>query len=180
MIWATVSFQSCFCWLYRAFPSLATKNIISVISVFTIWWCSSVEPSLVFWKRVFAMASAFSWQNSISLFSASFCTPRPNLLVTPSISSLPTFAFQSPRMKRTSFLLVLEGLVGLHRTVQLQPLQHYWSVHRLGLLSYWMVCLRKQTEIILSFLRLPPSTAFWTFWLTTMVTPFLLRVSCPQ
>ena len=33
----------------------------------------------------------------------------------------PTFAFQSPMMKRTSFwVLVLEGLVGLHRTVQLQ------------------------------------------------------------
>ena len=42
------------------------------------------------WKRVFAMTSAFSWQNSISLCPASFCTPRPNLPVTPSISSRPT------------------------------------------------------------------------------------------
>ena len=33
-----------------------------------------------------------------------------------------------------SFLvLVLESLVGLHRTVQLQLLQHYWAGHRLGL-----------------------------------------------
>ena len=31
-------------------------------------------------------------------------------------------------MKRTSFwVLVLEDLVGLHRTIQLQLLQHYWS-----------------------------------------------------
>ena len=29
------------------------------------------------------MTSAFSWQNSISLYPASFCTPRPNLPVTP-------------------------------------------------------------------------------------------------
>ena len=31
-------------------------------------------------------------------------------------------------MKRTTFggMLVLEGLVGLHRTIQLQLLQHYW------------------------------------------------------
>ena len=29
------------------------------------------------------MTSAFSWQNSVSLCPASFCTPRPNLLVTP-------------------------------------------------------------------------------------------------
>ena len=33
-------------------------------------------------------------------------------------------------------MLVLKGLVGLHRTVQLQLLQHYCSGHRLGLLSF--------------------------------------------
>ena len=31
-------------------------------------------------------------------------------------------------------MLVLKGLVGLHRTIQLQFLQHYWLGHRLGLL----------------------------------------------
>ena len=30
-------------------------------------------------------------------------------------------------------MLVLEGLVGLHRNIQLQLLQHYWLGHRLGL-----------------------------------------------
>ena len=36
-------------------------------------------------------------------------------------------------MKRTSFwVLVLKGLVGLHRTVQLQLLQRYWLGHRIG------------------------------------------------
>ena len=34
-------------------------------------------------------------------------TPRPNLPVIPGISWLPTFAFQSLMMKRTSFFLVL-------------------------------------------------------------------------
>ena len=47
MIWATVSSQSCFCWLYRAFPSFAAKTIINPISVLTIWWCPCVESSLV-------------------------------------------------------------------------------------------------------------------------------------
>ena len=28
-------------------------------------------------------------------------------------------------------MLVLKGLVGLHRTIQLQLLQHYWSGHKL-------------------------------------------------
>ena len=41
---------------------------------------------------------------TVSLCPASFCTPRPNLPVTPGISWLPTFAFQSPMMKRIYFL----------------------------------------------------------------------------
>ena len=81
------------------------------------------------------MTSVFFWQNSVSLCPASFCTSRPNLPVTPGISLLPTFAFQSPMMKSTSFLvLILEGLVDPHRTIQLQLLQHYWLGHIFGLL----------------------------------------------
>ena len=47
MIWAAVSSWSCFCWLYRAFPSSTAKNIINLISVLNIWWCPRVESSLV-------------------------------------------------------------------------------------------------------------------------------------
>ena len=71
--------------------------------------------------------------------------------------------------------LVLEGLVGLHRTVQLQLLQHYWLGHRLGLPWYWMVSLGNK-QIILSFMRLHQSTSFWTLLLTMMATPFLPTV----
>ena len=63
MIWATVSSRSCFCWLYRAFSFSAAKNIINLISVLTIWW----YRLWCCWKRVFAMSSVFSWQNSVSL-----------------------------------------------------------------------------------------------------------------
>ena len=50
---------------------------------------------------------------------------RPNLLVTPGISLLPTFAFQSPRMKRTSLFGVnSRGLVSHHRMLEFQLLQH--------------------------------------------------------
>ena len=38
----------------------------------------------------------------------------------------------------------------------------------------------RQTEIILLFLRLHPSTAIWTLLLTMLATPFLLRDSCPR
>ena len=43
-------------------------------------------------------------------------------------------------------MLVLKGLVGLHRTVQLQLLQGYWLGHRLGLQWYWMVCLETNRD----------------------------------
>ena len=148
MIWATVSSWSCFCWLYRASPSLAAKNIINLISVLTIWWCPCIESSLVLLEE--GVTSVFSWQNSISLCPASFHIPRPNLPVTPGVSWLPTCAFQFPIMKRTSFLGVLKGLVGLHRTIQLQ-LQGYWLGHRLGLLWYWMVCLGKEQRSFCHF-----------------------------
>ena len=47
MIWATVSSQSCLCWLYRVSPSLVSKNAINLILVLTIWQCPCVESSLV-------------------------------------------------------------------------------------------------------------------------------------
>ena len=87
---------------------------------------------------------------TISLCPASFRTPRPNLPVTPGVSWLRTFAFQSSIMKR-NWVLVLKSLVGLHRTVQLQLLQHYWLGPRLGLLWYWMVCLGNEQRSFCHF-----------------------------
>ena len=46
MVCATVSSWSCFCLLYRTFPSLAAKNTINLVSVLTIWWC----PCVVHWR----------------------------------------------------------------------------------------------------------------------------------
>ena len=76
------------------------------------------------------------------------------------------------------WVLVLQGLGDLHRTIQLQLLQHYWWGHLLGLPCIEWFAL-EMTEIILSFLRLHPSTSFPTLLLNVMATPFLLRDSCP-
>ena len=142
MIRATVVSWSCFCWLYRASPHLTAKNIINLISVLTIWWCPCVRSSLVLLEEGVCYDQCVHLANPVSLWPVSFCTSRPNLPVFPGSSWLPTFAFQSTIMKRTSFwVLVLEVLIGLHRTIQLQLLQHYWSGHSLVLLWYWMVCL---------------------------------------
>ena len=112
------------------------------------------------------MTSVFSWQNSISLCPASFCILRPNLPGTPGVSWLPTFAFQSPIMKMTSFLGVsLKGLVGLHRTVQLQLLQRYWLGHRLGLLWYWMVCLGNEQRSFCRFWDCIEVLRFGAVWM---------------
>ena len=115
----------------------------------TMWWCPCVIFSCVVGKRCL-LWPVRSLGNSFSLYPASFCTPRPNFPVTPGVSWLPTFAFQCLIMKRTSFLGVLKGLVGLHRTIQLQ-LQGYWLGHRLGLLWYWMVCLGNEQRSFCRF-----------------------------
>ena len=50
-------------------------------------------------------------------------------------------------MQRTCFLgLVLERLLRLHETIQLQLLQHYWLGHRLGLLRCCMICLETNRD----------------------------------
>ena len=43
-------------------------------------------------RLIWSDLSAFFWQNSVNLCPASFCSPRPNLPVTPGISWLPTFS----------------------------------------------------------------------------------------
>ena len=124
------------------------------------------------------MTTAFSWQNSVSLCPASFCTPRPKLPATPGISQLPTFAFQSPMVKKTSFRGVSS------RRSRRSSQNHSTSASLVGAKTRVTVILNglpwKQTEIILSFLRLHPSTAFQTVLLTMRATPFLRRDSCPQ
>ena len=117
--YTSLSLQGLPRWSYNQFDGVdhLIGNGINQLSI-TIWRCSCIELSPVLLEKGVAMITAFSRQNSVSLCLASFCTTRPNLPVTPGISWLPTIAFQSPMMKRTSFLvLTLEGLVGLHRTI---------------------------------------------------------------
>ena len=68
-----------------------------------------------------------------------------------------TFYICTPYDEKNIFFLMLiqEGVVGLHRTGQLQLLWHQWMGHRLGLLWYWIVCLGSEPR---SFCRLWEST----------------------
>ena len=86
-------------------------------------------------------------------------------------------------------MLVLKALVGLHRTFNFSLFSlkeehpgsvgaQYATVWGIGL-DYHDIAL-EMNRVILSLLRLYPSTAFQTLLLTMMATPFLLRDSCPQ
>ena len=133
MIWATVSSQSCFCCLSRASPSLVAKNIINLISMLTMGVMSMC--------RVFSCVVGrgyFLWPVHFlpSVLQGQIC-----LLLQVFLEFL--LLHSSPLQWRGHlfWVLVLESLIGLHRTVQLQLLQHYWLGHRLGVLWYLIVCL---------------------------------------
>ena len=150
MIWGTVSPRSSLCSLYRVSPSSATKNIINLILLLTIWWCPCVEMSLMLLKEGFAMTSVFSWQKPFKLFLY-FCT-----LCTLGVKNLLYYVVQgqvclllqislyclllhcSSYDEKNIFLSVLvpKDLVGLCITVQLKFLWRLWLGHTLGLLWY--------------------------------------------
>ena len=79
---------------YRGFQRLRLDYVSSSLTF---------APYICMLLVLFAMTSVCSRQNSVSLGPALFCTSIPNFPVTPVISWLPTFAFQSHMMNRTSF-----------------------------------------------------------------------------
>ena len=180
MIWAIVSSQSCFYWLESVFIfgckeyNQSDFSVDHLVMSMCRFFSCVVGRGCLLWPVHYLGKTLLVFALLHSVFQGQIC-------LTPGVCWLPTFAFQSLIMKRTSFWGVsLKGLVGLHRTIQLQPLQHYWLGHRLGLLWFWMVCLRNEQKSFCRFLRLHPSTAFRTLLLTMMATLFLLRDSCSK
>ena len=164
------------CWYFSYLSSHITRSDFGVdhlvMSICRVFSCV-VGRGCLLWPVHFLGKTLFVFALLHSVFQGQIC-----LLLQVFLDFL--FLHSSPLYWKGHLfrVLVLEGLVGLHRTIQLHLLQRYWLGHRLGLLWYLMVCL--ENEIILSFLRLHPSTAFQTLLLTMMATPFLLRDSCPQ
>ena len=64
-------------------------------------------------------------------------------------------------------MLVLEGLVGLHRIIQIQ--------HLIADIEWFALELNRDHSIVFEI-----ASAFQTLLLTVMAIPFLLRDSCPQ
>ena len=96
-------------------PGLVFADCIFGFSIFG--WKSIISIEIVIGHLVMSMCTAMScvvgrrcllWLvcslgKTVSLGLASFCIAKQNLSVTPGISWLPTFAFQYPMVKRTSF-----------------------------------------------------------------------------
>ena len=152
MIWATISSWSCFCWLYRAFPSLAAKNIFNLILVLTIWWCAHVVFSCVvgrgclLWPVCSLGKILLGFSLVHSVLQGQICLLLQVFLDFLLLHSSPLYW-----KGHLFWVLALEGLLGLHRTIQLQLLQHCWLVHRLKLLGYWMLCLGNEQRSFCRF-----------------------------
>ena len=134
MIWATVSSWYCFCWLYRVSPPLAAKNIINLISVLTIWWCPCIVFSCVvgrgclLWPVCSLGKTLLAFALLHSILQGQIC-----LLLQVFLDFLLLHSSPLQWKGHLFWVLVLEGLVGLHRTIQLQLLHLYWLGHRLRL-----------------------------------------------
>ena len=168
MIWATVSSRSCFGWLYRASPSLAAKNIINLISVLTIWWCPCVESSLHIVGRGWLLWPVCSLGRTLLAFALLHSLLQGQIFLLLQVFLDFLFLHCSPLWWKGHlfWMLVLKHLVGLHRTVKLQLLRHYWSGHRLELLWYGMVCLGNEQRSFFRFWDCIQVLHFWLFcWL---------------
>ena len=76
-------------------------------------------------------------------------------------------------------MFVLEGLVGLHRTVQLQLLQHYWSGIDLDYHDIERFALEMNRDHSVVF-ETASKYCISDSLLTLRATSFLLRDCCPQ
>ena len=174
MISAAVSSWSCFCWLYRASPSLAAKNIINLILVLAIWWCPRVESSLVLLEEGVCYDQCVLLANSVSLFPVSFFFFNVKLACYTRDILSSYFCIPVPYIEKDIFfffffLVLFKWSLGHHRAVQLQLLQHYWSGYRLGLTWYRIVLLRNEQRSFCCFEIAPNYCILDSCWLWGLI-----------
>ena len=148
--------MSCFCWLsYRASACLAANFIINLILVLTI---CDVGKGCLLWQACSLDKTLLSFVLLHFVLQVQICLLFLVSLNFQLLHSNPLW------WKWHLFLvLVLEDVVGLYRTGQLQLLWHQWLRHRLGLLWYLNGLPWKETKITLLFLRLPKVQHFELF-----------------
>ena len=170
MIWATISSRSCFCWLYRAFPSLVTKNIVNLLLIFTdplVMSMSKVVSCVV--GRGCLLWPVPSGGKTVSYCHAPFCTKGQICLLLQVSLDFLLLHSHSLWYKRHLFLvLILEGLVTFHKYssskhYSLEALQPRWQAS--DIISYLLPtswhhcsiesCLKYSCYLILSRFKVP-------------------------
>ena len=133
-----------------------------------------VAPSLLLLRSAGHLSLSMPGSSVVlSLGSGAFFLPHPQLVYAIILHSSP-LSWKG----HLFWVLILEGLVRLHRAIQLQLLRHYWLGHRLGLLCYWMVCPGNKQRSFCHFWECIQVLHF-RLLLTMRATPFLPRDSCP-
>ena len=171
MILATVSSLSCFCWLYRAYPSLNAKNIINLISVLTIWWYRCVEVISCVVGRVCLLWPVCPLRKPLLGFALLHYVLQGQIFLLLLVFLDFLLLHSGPLWWKGHlfWVLVLEGLVGLHRTIKLLLVHHLWLGHRLGFLWYWMDCLGNKQRSFCRFWDCTQLLHFglfrWLWWL---------------
>ena len=113
-----------------------------------IWWCpylGLLENCIFCAQHVLLTKNLFAFPCFI-LYSSAKLVCNSRYLLT-SYICIPLWYDEN----YIFFMLVLKGLVGLHRTGKLQLLWHQCLQHRLWLLWCWIVCFGNK-QIILHFL----------------------------
>ena len=90
-----------FCWLYRASSSWVSKNKINLTSVLIIWWCPSVELSLVLLEEGCLLWSVHSPGKILLAFALFYFVLQGQTFLLLKVS------LDSSMMKRTPFIGVL-------------------------------------------------------------------------
>ena len=104
-----------------------------------------VAPSLLLLRSAGHLSLSMPGSSVVlSLGSGAFFLPHPQLVYAIILHSSPL-----SRKGHLFWVLILEGLVRLHRAIQLQLLRHYWLGHRLGLLCYTPTCLCVHLGIVI-------------------------------
>jgi len=165
MIWATVRSWSCFCWLYKNSPFWLQDYNQSdfgidylVMSICRVISCV-VGRGCLLWPVRFLGKTLLAFALLHFAIQGQIC-----LLLQISLDLLLLHSSPLWWKGHLVLVLVLEGVIGLNRTIQLHHLQHYWLGHRLGLLWCWTVCLGNEQR------------SFCHFWDSTQVLHF--RLSC--
>ena len=163
MIWTTVSSRSCFCWLYRASPSLASKNIINWILVLAVWWCPCVESSRVVGRRCLLWPvhsldktllaniqfSSVQLLSQVRLFATPWIAVRQASLSITNSQSLSKLMFIESVMSSSHLILCHPFSSCLVPSIQVFSNESYsYSLNSLFLISYvlgsidlWFLCL---------------------------------------